>query len=112
MIELQNGVPVDVPIPPPAPPTSTPSEPTGTVVNSPITWPQLIGGWMSDAPVFLLAALPLIATWLQSAPFSEKGLITVLILAIVAGLTAVLRKTGTDGLSLRLRANGQILGGR
>ena len=35
MIELQNGVPVDVPIPPPAPPTSTPSEPTGTVVNSP-----------------------------------------------------------------------------
>lgn len=82
-------------------------------VNGPVTWWQLIGGWMSDAPIFLLAALPLIATWLQSsAPITTRGLITVGILAIVAGLTGVQRLTGTDGLSLRLRATGQINGGK
>lgn len=83
------------------------------VNNSPITWPQLIGGWMSDAPIFFLAALPLIATWLQSnVAFTIRGLITIAILAIVAGLTAVQRITMTDGLSLRLRAMGQINGGK
>ncbi len=26
------------------------------VVDGPITWPQLLGGWLSDAPFFLIAA--------------------------------------------------------
>jgi hypothetical protein len=82
-------------------------------VNMPITWPQLLGGWLSDAPFFLMAALGVVATWLQSsAPVTTRGAVIAVILAILAGLTAVQRATGTDGLSLRLRSMGQIRSGK
>jgi hypothetical protein len=82
-------------------------------VNMPITWEQLLGGWLSDAPFFLMAALGVVATWLQSsAPVTTRGAVTVVILAILAGLTAVQRATGTDGLSLRLRSMGQLRSGK
>jgi hypothetical protein len=82
-------------------------------VNMPITWEQLLGGWLSDAPFFLMAALGVVATWLQSsAPVTTRGAVTVAILAILAGLTAVQRATGTDGLSLRLRSMGQLRSGK
>jgi hypothetical protein len=82
-------------------------------MNMPISWPQLLGGWLSDLPFFLMAALGVLATWLQSsAPVTTRGAVTVAILAILAGLTAVQRATGTDGLSLRLRSMGQIRSGK
>jgi hypothetical protein len=89
-----------------------PIPPHGSV-NMPISWPQLIGGWLSDLPFFLMAALGVVATWLQSsAPVTTRGAVTVAILAILAGLTAVQRATGTDGLSLRLRSMGQLKSGK
>ncbi len=95
-------------------PPSTGSEPiihgsAAGVVNAPVTWPELLGGWLTDAPFFILAALTIIGTWLQSGvPITSRGIVTVAVLAILAGLTAVQRATGSDGLSLRLRAKGQI----
>jgi hypothetical protein len=81
------------------------------VPASPITWPQLIGGWLSDFinPVVTPAILGVVLNWLQgNEPLTWRAGITVLVLAILAGYQAALHITASDGLARRMKAMGQL----
>jgi hypothetical protein len=87
--------------PPPPPP----------IVRAPISWAQLGGALLSDYlnPAVILAFLGVVANWLQSSEsVTTKGIITVIVLALIAAMQAALHVTETDGLARRLRAMGQI----
>jgi threonine/homoserine/homoserine lactone efflux protein len=94
--------------------TSSLSAPIGVPVNAPISWGQVLGGFLSDYlnPAVILAFLVVLATWLQSsAPITSRGIVTVIVVALVAAMQAALHVTANDGLGRRLRATGQIKGG-
>jgi hypothetical protein len=81
------------------------------LVNTPITWPQLIGGWLSDYtdPAVILAFLGALYVWIGGAgPVTWRLAATAVLGAVIAAEQAILRRHGMDGLARRLKARGQI----
>lgn len=95
---------------PPLPPPDNGGDGSGPV-NTPITWPQLIGGWLSDYtdPAVILAFLGVIYVWISgTGPITWRFAATAVLGAVIAAEQAILRKHGMDGLARRLKAMGQI----
>src|ERR1700680_4939120 len=98
-IENSNGFPVRVAD---STPLAALVAPAPVIVNSPVTWPQLIWGTISDYlnPGVLLPGLLVIANWLQSSePLTTRGLVTAVVLAGIAIEQALIKMSGNDGLS-------------
>lgn len=118
IIEDENGFPTRVTTNKASPPDNTPKATVGSpggVVNAPVNWGQFIYGTISDYlnPGVLLPAAACFLNWLQgSEPLTSRGLVTAAVLAFIAAEQAVIKMTGNDGLSQRLRSTGQLNGGR
>lgn len=83
--------------------------------NAPITWGQLGGGLLSDylSPTVVLAFVTtLVAVLTPAEVWSPRTIVLAILTAISAALEVVVKMTTNDGLARRLRAMGQIGGGR